>query len=353
SGVAVDSSGNIYVGDSFNFRVQIYSGLGVSNAPCASTTLVHTSDDPPPSRIKPSFGGVGNMVFADGLTLGGKVYDLNNFKVNIPQTIADIGQPITIKIKEQLSHGPTDWKYVALYMNFGDKDPETYNANLVLSDDKNEGQKLVDNKGYVKDFKATTSLDSTYAYTTFSFTAAKAMPDSSMIVTAWDGHNRVNNVYVGGAIQFGQNATVVSYHLPDWVHEYTNLHDADFAIENAGYQKPSIFSHMSSSDQIWKGSDAGSIKWLLDDNKETASVVIYDNNGGIISEKTESLKKTDGIYSKCTGGKTCMYSWGNYGQLSRADSVQLDKVKKSEEDRVATSLHNMGYIQYFDHTQTH
>ncbi|HWY36256.1 MAG TPA: hypothetical protein VNX68_16540, partial [Nitrosopumilaceae archaeon] len=258
---------------------------------------------------------------------------------------------IKIKIKEQLGHGPTDWKYVAIYMNFGGKDPETYNANLILSIDKNEGQKLVDPKGYIKDFNATTILDSTYAYTTFSFTAVKAMPDSSMIVTAWDSHNRINNVYVGGAIQFGQNATVTSYHLPAWVHEYTNLHDADYAIENAGYQKPLIFSHMSSSDQIWNG-NGGSIKWLLDDNKETASVVIYGNDGGVISEKTESLKKTDSIYSKCTGSN-CMYSWSNYGQLSRADSVQLDKVKKAEEDRVSTALHNMGYIQYFDHTQTH
>jgi hypothetical protein len=344
--MTVDSSGKIYVGDSFNFRVQIFSPLDIT-----SSTLSHSSDDPPPSRIKPSFGGVGNMVFADGLTLDGKVYSLNNFKVNIPQTIADIGQPIKIKVKEQLSHGPKDWKYVAIYMNFGDKDAETYNANLVLSNDKNEGQKLVDPKGYIKDFNATTSLDSKYAYTTFSFTAAKAMPDSSMIVTAWDGHNRVNNVYVGGAIQFGQNATVETYHLPDWVHEYTSLHDADYAVENAGYQKPLIFSHMSNSDQIWKGSNGGSLKWFVDDVKETASIVIYDNNGNTISERTESLKKADSMYSKCTGGNTCMYSWSNHGQISRADSVQLDKVKKAEEDRVATVLQNMGYTQYFDHNQ--
>jgi len=348
SSVAVDSSGNIYVSDSFNFRVQTFSGLGTSGT---ANTLGHSGDNPPPSRIKPSFGGVGNMVFPDGLTLGGKVYDLNNFKVNIPQTIADIGQPIKIKIKEQLGHGPTDWKYVAVYMNFGGKDPETYNANLILSIDKNEGQKLVDPKGYIKDFNATTTLDDTYVYTTFSFTATKAMPDSSMIVAAWDGHNRVNNVYVGGAIQFGQNATVISYHLPAWVHQYTNLHDADYAIENAGYQKPLIFSHMSNSDQIWKGSDGGSIKWLVDDHKQTVSIVIYGNNGNVVSEKTESLKKNS-MYSKCTGSN-CMYSWNNYGQLSRTDSDQVDKVKKSEEDRVFTSLHNMGYTGYFDHNHTH
>src|SRR5438309_10522946 len=139
------------------------------------------------------------MVFADGLTLDGKVYSLNDYAVNIPKTIADVGQPITIKIKEQLAHGPQDWKYVVVYMNFEGKDPETYNAHLILSSDKNDGQKLVDDKGYVKDFAATTELDSQYVYTTFSFTAAKAMPDSTMIVSAWDGHNRVNNVHVGGA----------------------------------------------------------------------------------------------------------------------------------------------------------
>src|SRR5207245_617331 len=145
SGMAVDSAGKIYVGDSFNFRVQIFLPLGTSN------TLGHPGDDPLPSKIKPSFGGVGNMVFADGLTLDGKVYDLSKFAQEIPKTIADVGQPIKIKIKEQLAHGPTDWKYVAVYMNFEGKDPETYNAHLIMSIDKNEGQKLVDPKGYIKD----------------------------------------------------------------------------------------------------------------------------------------------------------------------------------------------------------
>src|SRR6266481_3733066 len=42
----------------------------------SSTTggaLKHIGDDPPPSRIKPSFGGVGTMIFPDGLTLDNKV----------------------------------------------------------------------------------------------------------------------------------------------------------------------------------------------------------------------------------------------------------------------------------------
>src|SRR6267143_952481 len=125
-GIAVDSSvRKIIVGDSFNFRVEIFStldGLGGLGSPSCPDAVFHTGDDPPPSQLKPSFGGVGNMVFPDGLTVDGKVYDLSKFAQEIPRTIADVGQPITIKIKEQLAHGPSDWRYVAVYMNFEGND---------------------------------------------------------------------------------------------------------------------------------------------------------------------------------------------------------------------------------------
>jgi len=330
----------------FNFTV----GITNSNQ-CGDGPRSHPGDDPPPSRIKPSFGGVGNMVFADGLTLDGKVYNLGNFAVNIPKNIANVGQPITIKIKEQLGFGPQDWKYIAVYMNFEGKSPETYNAHLILSNDKNDGPKLVDPKGYVNDFKVTTVLDSQYVYTTFSFTAARAMPDTSMIVTAWDGHNRVNNVYVGGAIQFGNDPIVKPYHAPDWLHEYTSFQDASLAVENEGYQKPLIFGHISNSEQVWKGSDGGSLKWLFDDANKTVSLVIYDNNGITVFKKTESLKKVDGIYSKCTDRKDCMYSWSAHGQLSRTDSGKLEKAKKDEQDRVSATLRSIGYTKHYDQTQ--
>jgi DNA-binding beta-propeller fold protein YncE len=340
SGVKVDSSGNIYVADSLNYRVQVFSGLSTPS-PSFNTLLAHSGDDPPPSMMKPSFGGVGNMVFADGITLDGKVYDLGNFAVNIPKNIADVGQPITIKIKEQLAFGPQDWKYVAVYMNFEGKNPETFNARLILSNDKNDGPKLDDPKGYVKDFNVTTTLDAPYVYTTFSFTAAKAMPDTTMIVSAWDSHRRVNNVYVGGAIQFGADPVVQPYHSPDWLHEYANVHDADFAIENAGYIKPILFAHLSTANQIWPESNTGHVLWFFDTKDKEVARVIYGLDGNMIGEDGEKLVQAP---TKVLSGKDASYA-GNH--LDRTNIQQMSQAKKAEEMRALQTMESFGYPVYY------
>jgi len=335
-GIAVDSSGKIIVGDSFNFRVQIFStldGLGGIGTPSCPTQL-RSGGDPLPSKIKPSFGGVGNMVFTDGLTLDGKVYDLSKFAQNIPKTIADVGQPITIKIKEQLSHGPSDWKYVAVYMNFEGKDPETYNAHLVLSVDKNDGQKISDPKGYIKNFIVTTDLDSKYVYTTFSFTAAKAMADSSMIVSAWDGHARVNSVHVGGAIQFGQDPIVQPHTLPSWLHQYTNVRDADFAVENAGYVKPELFAHISNTQQVWNEPNTGHVLWFFDTLNGQVAILSYDASGNMVWHKEQILEKAPVVTT------TSSYS----GQhLDRNNDFEMQSAKNSEELKALQTLERSNF----------
>ncbi|TLX82085.1 MAG: hypothetical protein E6L00_04660, partial [Thaumarchaeota archaeon] len=332
TGVAVDSSGNIIVGDSFNYRVQIFSALSISNGDGADS-LSDSSDDPLPSKIKPSFGGVGNMVFADGLTLDGKVYDLSKFAQEIPKTIADVGQPIKIKIKEQLAHGPTDWKYVAVYMNFEGKDPETYNAHLIMSIDKNEGQKLVDPKGYIKDYTVTTELDSKYVYTTFSFIAAKAMPDSTMIVAAWDGHSRINSVHVGGAIQFGQDPVVQPHPMPSWLHVYNNVRDANFAVENAGYVKPELFAHISNTQQVWSEPNTGHVLWFFDTVNGQVAILSYDTSGNMIWHKEQILEKAPVVTTTTYSGQ----------HLDRNNEIQMQNAKSSEELRSLQTLERSNF----------
>ena len=337
-GIAVDSSGRkIIVGDSFNFRVEIFStldGLGGLGSPSCPDAVFHTGDDPPPSQLKPSFGGVGNMVFPDGLTVDGKVYDLSKFAQEIPRTIADVGQPITIKIKEQLAHGPSDWRYVAVYMNFEGNDPETYNAHLVMSIDKNDGQKLVDPNGYIKNFIVTTEPDSTSVYTTFSFTAAKAMADSSMIVSAWDSHGRTNNVHVGGAIQFGQDPIIQPQTIPSWLHQYTNVHDADFAVENAGYLKPELFAHISNTLQLWNEPDTGHVLWFFDKLNGQVAILSYDASGNMIWHKEQILEKAPHVTT------TTSYS----GQhLDRNNDFEMKTAKVSEELKSLQTLERSNF----------
>jgi sugar lactone lactonase YvrE len=295
-GIAVDSLGKIVVGDSFNFRVQIFDSTGgletLGTLTCPA--LSRSSGDPLPSKIKPSFGGVGNMVFADGLTLDGKVYDLSKFAQDIPKTIADVGQPVKIKIKEQLAHGPTDWKYVAVYMNFEGKDPETYNAHLVMSIDKNDGQKIVDPKGYIKDYSVTTELDSKYVYTTFSFIAAKAMPDSTMIVSAWDSRARTNSVHVGGAIQFGQDPPVQP-EFPTSVIKFTDYYALKERLGSDGFYGPKILAHIHGTSDVTPDGDSVKVYWLYDTNAHQLTLVVADKDGKRLAEQTQKLDKI--VYS--------------------------------------------------------
>ena len=293
TGLASDSSDNIYVGDSFNYRVQVFSASSISTG--GGTGKLFHSDYPLPSMLIPSFGGVGNMVFADGLTLDGKVYSLGKFSQEIPKTIADVGQPVKIKIKEQLARGPSNWRYVAVYMNFEGKDPETYNAHLIMSIDKNEGQKLVDPKGYLKDYSVTTELDSTYVYTTFSFIAAKAMPDSTMIVSAWDDQARTNNVHVGGAIQFGDDPPVVKTNIPPGAIQFTDYYELKERIGKDGYDSPKILFHIHDTSDVLPDGDSVKVSWLYNPNVPQLTLIVSDKNDNKLVEQTQKLEKI--IYS--------------------------------------------------------
>jgi sugar lactone lactonase YvrE len=332
SGVAVDSSNNLYVGDSFNFRVPIFT---TSDAPGASVKT-HKSDYPSPSQLKPSFGDVSSMAFADGLTIDGKIYSVNNYAVNIPKNIANVGQPIAVKIKQELYYGPQDWQHIAVYMNFEGKEEATYNAHLVLSDDKNDGAKLYDPKGYINDFTATTTQDSQYVYTTFSFKAAKAMADTTMIVSATDQHSRINNVLVNGAIQFGADKPVQSYVQPAWLQVFDTKADLAQAIVSQGYQYTILPSRALGADQIFKGGDYGSTKYFFDTDGAIA-MEVFDKNKQVIYESPIILiHKAPAELSSPNKSFS-----GNH--LNYIDTDAINKAKKAEEQRVQTTLVEYGY----------
>ena len=136
------------------------------------------------------------------------------------------------------------WQHVQVGMNFGGKDSETYNANLILSDDKTDGPQLIDPQGYIKDFTATTTTDSTFVYTTFTFTAAKAMPDTNMMVSAWDSYKRANIVRVHGAIQFGPDTPEKVQSLPAGVIRFDDWSALYNKITSDGFDKARLLGHI-------------------------------------------------------------------------------------------------------------
>jgi hypothetical protein len=300
----------------------------------------------PPSMIRPSFGGVVDMKFPDGLTLNGKVYDLSNYTVTIPKNIADVGEKVTIKIKQQVCWGPTYWQHVGVYMFFDGKEPETYNANLILDDDKKDGPSLYDSNGYTKDFKVKTELDNKYTYTTFQFIVAKKMPDTSMIISAWDSYLRTNYVHVHGAIQFGQDPKTEPYEKPGWLQVYANKYDAALAVANSGFKKPAIFSHIGTSEQIWSNSEGGTVLWFCDTKDSSVAIEVFDANRNLIWQQLELLHKEK---ASPTQGPDASYA-GNH--QSRWNEAALEQAKKAEEYRIETTLQMYGYPVYWTHTSS-
>jgi hypothetical protein len=288
--------------------------------PTISPTISRShSENPVPSLVKPSFGDVPGMVFQDGLTIDGKVYDLNNYNVNVLKNIEDVGKTVTIVVKHQVFWGTTYWEHVAIGMNFGEnKEFEMSSANLILSDDKNDGAQLTDSVGYIKDYKATTITDSNFIYTTFTFTVGKPMPDTNILITAFDYYHRVNYIHVHGALQFGQDPVVLAAVKPEWIHEYGSLEAADEAVFIAGYYKPQILGHVSNPSQMFDNPSQGTIRWFFDEKNETLSRVIYDGSGGIIQSYVEPLENrymipmTERSYS---GQHLELWSWQDYQEL--------------------------------------
>ena len=315
---------------------------GVIPTPVGSSSIsIFSSENPVPSLVKPSFGGVTNEIFHDGLTINGKVYDLYDYNVDVPKNIAQVNETVKITIKQQVFWGPGYWQHVALGMNFGGKEFEMYNADLILRDDKTDGPAFSDPEGYIRDFNATTTTDAQYVYTTFTFTAAKVMPDTNIMVSAWDYYKRVNNVRVHGAIQFGPDPTVELSQVPDWIQTFDTLSNLSSTLENLGYAKPHILDHIANSGQVWAGTDGGKVQWVLDTKEEKITLVISDNNGNQVYQQTEPLVK----FEKVVPGP---HSWQAQGQLGSMDVDKLEKVKKEEQSKVKTTLEKIGYNVYFD-----
>ena len=159
------------------------------------------------------------------------------------------------------------------------------------------------------------------------------MPDSTMIVAAWDGHSRINSVHVGGAIQFGQDPVVQPHPMPSWLHVYNNLRDANFAVENAGYVKPELFAHISNTQQVWSEPNTGHVLWFFDTVNGQVAILSYDTSGNMIWHKEQILEKAPVVTTTTYSGQ----------HLDRNNEIQMQNAKSSEELRSLQTLERSNF----------
>src|SRR5579864_4881886 len=236
-----------------------------------------------------------------------------------------------------MTRGSPFWKHVMIFMNFGKKDVKTGNADTWIAIDKNTGIEIHDPHGFVSNVSIHNDFIAYGMTTTFTFTPVKQMPDSNMIVRVWDNQLRQTDAYVNGAIMFGDAATPTApAQKPNWLQVFSNLKDADTAVEGAGFVKPVIFNHISNSDQMWKGTAGGHVLWFFDTKDNQVAILTYDVNGNMVNEKAEDLVKM----VPTPTGKDSSYA-GNH--LSSQNTDAMNQAKAQQELNAVQTMERLGY----------
>jgi len=292
-----------------------------------------------PSESRPSLGGVAFHTFSDGLRINGHVFDVSKFHNPVPQQVLSLDTPVTITIKQSMTRGASTWQHVMLFMNFGGKDTTTGNADTWMSIDKRDGVQVHDPNGFVTNVGVHNDFNAYDMNTTFTFTPVKQMTDSNMIIRVWDNRLSQTDANVDGAIVFGV-APVIAEPIvkPDWIQVFTNMHDADYAVENAGFVKPLLFSHISTVSQVWPDANTGHVLWFYDTKDAQVALFVYDSNGNVVGKTIESLVHAE----KIVMGKDASYA-GNH--LSRQNVDEMNNAKALQELHATQTIERLGYFR--------
>jgi len=306
------------------------------NVPLAPLQF-HASESPTPSKYHPSLGGVEGQTFSDGLKINGHVFDVSKFHDVVPQQALALDKPSTISIKQGLTRGSPFWQHAMIFMNFGGKDTITGNADTWISVDRTDGLQVHDPNGFVTKVSVKNDFIAYGMTTTFTFTPVKQMSDSNMIIRVWDNQLRQTDAFVEGAIVLGDAPTpAIPMQKPDWIQVFSNLKAADNAVESAGFVKPVLFAHISTTSQVWTAANTGHILWFFDTKDAQVALINYDINGNMVSEQAEKLVKVSTI----TMGKDTSYA-GNH--LSSQNVDEMNQAKAQQELNAVQTMQRLGY----------
>jgi hypothetical protein len=291
-----------------------------------------------PSESRPSLGGTILQTFSDGLKINGHVFDVSKFHNPVPQQIMPLNQSVTITVKQTMTRGAQTWQHVMLFMNFGGKDTISGNADTWMIIDKKDGVQVHDPHNFVTNVGIHNVLTAYEVDTTFTFTPVKQMSDSNMIIRVWDNRLMQTDAYVMGAIVFGNVPIAASPVVkPDWIQVFTNLKDADNAVESAGYLKPVVFAHISTVNQVWTVPNTGHVLWFFDTKDAQAALYIYDSNGNVMEQMMEPLVKVPAALAMGQGASFA----GNHLSITNTDA--MNKALAQQQLNAKQTIDYLGY----------
>lgn len=194
-------SDDLTISDTISIQVNNQTVIN-SPPPVVVIETPKVSDSPRPSLMTPSFGGVGNQKYTDGLKIDGNTYDIGKFSIEIPTLQYKTGQSFAMIVKIQPFDGPDGWNFVGIYMNYANPNMDIYQLDTSVQYSKDSGIKLIDPHNHISKATFETRKEGKYLYVTFTIIPDRPMDTSNMIISFWDNHNRVNNVHLLHAIQF-------------------------------------------------------------------------------------------------------------------------------------------------------
>ena len=293
----------------------------------------------------PSFGGAYSH-YSDGLTFTQgdtkTTFDTSKYNQDLQRQVMVAGSQVNMTFKTFEAYNPTGVIHMGLYIIPRGDDMITSNSIGSIVWEKGKNVEVNDPNHILSNATASSDSDGKFQYTQFTFVPKKSYDKMSFLARAWNDHLYSTDVRVHDEF----DPPPMQYDQPDWLHVYTNLHDADYAVEGAGFVKPNIFSHISTSEQVWIQTDRGTVLWFYDEKDSAVAVEAFDSNRNVVWVQSELLHK---IIPSPTQGPDASYS-GNH--LNRWDKIALENAQKAEEDRVKTTLQRMGYPIYWDHTIT-
>jgi len=289
----------------------------------------------------PSFGGSTPYHYPDGLTVteGNQktIFDTSKYNQQVPTQIMVSGQKVNMTFKTYEGYNPAGVIHMGLYIIPTGQDMITSNSIGSIVYDKNSPVEINDPNHILSSVSESSNVVGKFQYFQFSFVPTKSYDKMSFLARAWNDHMESTDIRVHDAVV---PVAAPPARIPNWMQVFSNVKDADYAVESAGYLKPELFAHISTSDQVWSGSTGGNVLWFFDTKDNEVAVLTYDAQGNMLNEKGEKLVKAPDVPT----GQLSSYS-GNH--LDRQNVDQLNNAKANQELVALQMMERLGYPIYF------
>ncbi len=292
----------------------------------------------------PSFGGNTNH-YDDGLTLtfgdnDKQTFDASKYNQELPKQVMVAGMPVNMTFKTYESYNKNGVIHMGLYIIPRGQDMITSNSLASIIWEKGKDTEVIDPNHIISNSSASSTTNGKFQYTQFSFTPKKSYDKMSFLVKAWNDHLYSTDIRFHDAITTPEQLV----NLPDGVIKYDSFAALSAAIQQDGFSKPQILSHIHDTSTVF-GSAPGNVYWVYDTRDHTVTLVLEDGNGKVIDMKLEALVAQQVSPQQNYVLGNMVYS---HHSLSRDNTNELEDAKSAEAIKALDLLTGLYGTNYFE-----